>query len=150
MIAGRRSECAFCRIANGQNSGLTEEVYRDEHAVAFVPLTPATVGHTLVIPTTHIPDVWRLDEANVVHLTGVTRLLAHAIRQAVRPEGLNIIQSNGPAASQTVPHLHVHLVPRWTGDRLPALWPPENSPIPQERQLDALNQIREALMEPLE
>ena len=53
--------------------------------------------------------------------------LAVAIREATQPEGLNVIQSNGTVATQTVPHLHVHIVPRWEDDGVGRIWPPETS-----------------------
>jgi histidine triad (HIT) family protein len=93
--------------------------------IAFLPLAPATLGHTLVVPKRHIPDIWSLDAALIDPLGQVTLRVAYAIAQAMAPEGLNIINSNGAAASQTVPHLHVHVVPRWEGDQLGEIWPPK-------------------------
>ena len=98
-------------------------VYRDDHAVAFFPLRPATFGHTLVVPRRHIPDIWELPEAAVAHLSRAALRVAAALRAAVAPDGLNIIQSSGAAATQTVPHLHVHLVPRWAADAMGPIWP---------------------------
>ncbi|MGC5308754.1 HIT family protein [Micromonospora zamorensis] len=116
--------CPFCDIVQ-LDSPDTREVYRDERVVAFFPLEPATLGHTLVVPRSHIPDIWSLDEDTASHLARVTLRLSHAVRRATEPEGLNIIQSNGGAATQSVPHLHIHIVPRWSGDDLGRIWPPE-------------------------
>lgn len=93
--------------------------------MAFFPLEPATLGHTLVVPREHIPDIWDLDEGTAGHLSKAVVRLARAVQIAIEPQGLNIIQSNGEAASQTVFHLHVHIVPRWTGDAVGRIWPPE-------------------------
>lgn len=98
-------------------------VYWDDTIVAFFPTEPATIGHTLVVPRVHVADVWTLDGATARCLTNVTLRLAGVIRDVLAPEGLNIIQSNGEAATQTVPHLHVHLVPRWSGDPVGPIWP---------------------------
>ncbi|WP_068982501.1 HIT family protein [Tsukamurella pseudospumae] len=114
--------CDFCAIARGEDSS-AREVYRDEHVVAFFPLDPATLGHTLVIPRRHVPDIWSLDDEDAVHVSRVVIRLAHVIRTALLPEGLNVIQSNGEAATQTVDHLHVHLVPRWADDSMGLDWP---------------------------
>ena len=103
------------------------EVYRDSHVVAFFPLEPATLGHTLIVPRDHIPDIWSVDEATAARLAEVTVRLANVMRQALQPEGLNVIQSNGEAATQTVPHLHVHLLPRWKGDAVGRIWPLETN-----------------------
>lgn len=117
-----QGECAFCAIALGLDAS-ARIVYRDDNVVAFFPTEPATIGHTLVVPRTHIADVWALDGPTTRHLADVTLLLAGAVRDVLAPEGLNIIQSNGEAATQTVPHLHIHLVPRWAGDQIGPIWP---------------------------
>ena len=95
--------------------------------MAFFPMEPATLGHTLVVPRKHISDVWDLDENTATHLARAVVRISHAMRTAVEPEGLNIIQSNGEVATQTVFHLHVHIVPRWNGDAIGRIWPPETS-----------------------
>ncbi len=117
-------ECPFCEIINRDDTDV-REVYRDEQIVAFFPLEPATLGHTLVVPRRHLVDIWALDEATAVHLAKGTLRVANAVRRVVDPEGLNIIQSNGEAATQTVRHVHVHVVPRWAGDSVGRIWPPE-------------------------
>ena len=140
---GASPGCPFCAFAA---SAAPNEIHRDKRTVSFPPLAPAAIGHTLLIPRAHISDIWNLDEATAIHLASATLQLAHAIRSALTPEGLNIIQSNGQAASQTVPHLHVHLVPRWAGDDLPDLWP-QTSPTSAQDQAQALEQIRHSLRE---
>ncbi|WP_406237538.1 HIT family protein [Nocardia sp. NBC_01009] len=114
--------CPFCAVVAGEDLSV-REIYRDDHTVAFFPLEPATHGHTLVIPTRHVPDVWGLLETELSPLARTTMKVAQAIRTALAPEGLNIIQSNGRAATQTVEHLHIHLVPRGHADRMPEIWP---------------------------
>lgn len=136
----RDPDCPFCEIVQRDDPD-AREVYRDEHVVAFFPDNPATLGHTLVIPRLHIPDVWSLDQATAAQLARVTTQLASAVRRAVNPEGLNIIQSNGEAASQTVFHLHVHLVPRWSGDAVGPIWPPQTDYTEQEKD-DAWERLR--------
>lgn len=118
--------CSFCEIVQRQESNV-REVYRDDHVIAFFPLEPATLGHTLIIPREHIPDIWALDEDTAAHLAKAVVRLSKAVQIAVEPEGLNIIQSNGEVATQTVFHLHVHIVPRWTGDAVGRIWPPETN-----------------------
>ena len=119
----QQPECAFCRIVEGSDP--SREILRTRDAMAFFPLEPATLDHTLVIPTQHIPDIWHLDQANAEPLTIATLRIAGAIRRAMNPDGLNLIQSNGEAATQTVPHVHIHLVPRFHGDAMGRIWPPE-------------------------
>lgn len=118
----RVAVCEFCDIVRGVN-GTTEVVYRDNHTVAFSPKDPATPGHTLVVPTRHVPDIWSLDGTTVDRLAESTIRVARAVKAATGAEGLSVIQSNGAAASQTVPHLHVHVVPRWRDDPMGRIWP---------------------------
>ncbi len=124
MVPTSDPECAFCAIAGREDSD-AREVYRDRFCVAFFPTEPATLGHTLLIPRAHVPDIWDLEPELAERLARTAVSLAHAVRQAVRPDGLNLIQSNGAAATQTVLHLHIHLVPRWEGDELGRIWPRE-------------------------
>lgn len=135
--------CPFCAIIMGE--GWAREVYRDDHAVAFFPLRPATLGHTLVVPRRHIPDIWELPEADAACLSRTVLRVATALRAAVTPDGLNIIQSNGVAATQTVPHLHVHLVPRWAADVMGPIWP-ANPPSHPPQVLDNLRDKLAGLM----
>ncbi|MGV7921493.1 HIT domain-containing protein, partial [Mycobacterium kansasii] len=70
-------------------------------------------------------DIWGLEPEESAELSTAVLRLSTALRSALLPEGLNVIQSNGEAATQTVPHLHVHLVPRRSGDAMGPIWPPE-------------------------
>lgn len=131
--------CPFCAIIMGE--GWAREIYRDDHAVAFFPLRPATLGHTLVVPRRHIPDIWELPEADAACLSRTVLRVATALRAAVTPDGLNIIQSSGAAATQTVPHLHVHLVPRWAADAMGPIWPAKPPSYPPQ----VLDNLRDKL-----
>ena len=117
-------ECPFCEIVQREDPD-AREIYRDEHVIAFFPDEPATLGHTLVAPRAHMPDLWALDERTAEQLARATLHVAHAIRRAMDPPGLNVIQSNGQVATQTVFHLHVHLVPRRPNDAIGRIWPPQ-------------------------
>lgn len=119
-------DCLFCEIAN-RDDPHAREVYRDAEAVAFFPSEPATLGHTLLVPRLHVADIWTLPEEVAAHLGKVAVRIAAAVKRAVEPDGLNVIQSNGSAATQTVFHLHVHLVPRWENDAVGRIWPPETN-----------------------
>ena len=121
-----KGECPFCRIVAGHDRS-AREVYRDEQVVAFLPTDPATLGHTLVVPRLHVADIWAVSEALAGHVAAVTVRLAAVIEGALHPDGLNVIQSNGRAATQTVFHLHVHLVPRWEVDSMGRIWPEQTN-----------------------
>lgn len=131
--------CPFCAIIMGE--GWAREIYRDDHTAAFFPLRPATLGHTLVVPRRHIPDIWELPEADAARLSRAVLRVAAALRAAVTPDGLNIIQSSGAAATQTVPHLHIHLVPRWAADAIGPIWPAK----PPSHPPQVLDNLRDKL-----
>lgn len=135
----RDPDCDFCEIV--ANEEPAREVLRTNSVVAFFPTNPATLGHTLIIPRDHVPDVWSLDREIAHELTDATLRVAHGVREAIPMDGLNIIQSNGEAATQTVFHLHVHVVPRQDDDAIGRIWPPETS-WSEEAKDDAWERIR--------
>lgn len=126
--------CPFCAIIARQAP--VREVLRTDKAVAFLPTVPAVLGHTLVVPTRHLPDIWAVDDREAHDLADVTRRVAAVVMEVTNAEGLNIIQSNGAAAGQSVFHLHIHVVPRKGGDRMPDLWPTDEDWLPE--QLDSV------------
>lgn len=115
--------CPFCAIAAGR--GPAREIMRTADVIAFLPDVPAVPGHTLVVPQVHVQDIWEVDQHTASMLADATRRVAAAVARATQAEGINIIQSNGVAAGQSVFHLHIHIVPRHIGDRMPELWPPD-------------------------
>lgn len=134
------TDCPFCEIVQREDRDV-REVYRDDHVVAFFPTEPATLGHTLVVPRGHVPDIWSLGEDLAADLGRAIVRLSAAVRRAVAPEGLNVIQSNGEAATQTVRHLHVHLLPRWADDGIGRIWPVETNYTEHEKD-DAWERLR--------
>lgn len=116
-------DCPFCEIVARKADA--REVFRTDSVVAFFPPEPATLGHTLLVPRTHVRDIWNVSEDLAAELGCQIVKLAGAIKRVMRPDGLNVIQSNGAAATQTVMHLHVHVVPRWEDDAVGCIWPPD-------------------------
>ena len=114
-------DCVFCRIRDGQIP--STRVYEDERTIAFMDINPLNEGHALVIPRTHAATLFEADEADLRAAIATAKRVAVAIRAAVQPDGLNLLQANGAAAFQSVPHLHFHLVPRFTGDGKGFDWP---------------------------
>jgi histidine triad (HIT) family protein len=139
----KRSGCPFCAAAAGLAS--TAVVYQSAGALALFPLRPATRGHTLVVPRDHVPDLWALDPAATPPLVEAVLRVAHAIRRGLAPEGLNVITSAGAAATQTVPHLHVHVVPRWRGDGFGSIWPDPGPSFTDEETRETAEAIRAGL-----
>ena len=133
--------CDFCAIARGDAEA--EVVCEGDHWLAFFPHHPATLGHTLIIPREHVENLWAPDLSVGGELMQAAIDVGRAIGHALEPDGLNLISSAGAAAEQTVPHLHLHLVPRWDDDAFGPLWPPRKE-TPDEVVRDAANRIRAA------
>jgi histidine triad (HIT) family protein len=115
-------DCEFCAIARGDDRSV-EVVCEGESWIAFFPLSPATPGHTLVVPRAHVTDLWQLDPPLATDLMVAVIRVGRAINQALMPEGMNLITSAGETAEQTVFHLHLHVVPRWHRDGFGRIWP---------------------------
>ncbi|BBN45536.1 hypothetical protein MOKP4_45150 [Mycobacterium avium subsp. hominissuis] len=97
-----------------------------------------------MVPKRHMEDIWELEPEESAELSTAVLRLSSALRSALLPEGLNVIQSNGEAATQTVPHLHVHLVPRRSGDAMGPIWPPETD-YSEASKDEALRRVRAAV-----
>ena len=139
-------ECPFCGIASGRDYAV-EMVLNEDGVVAFFPKAPAVLGHTLVIPSAHIPQIEGLDQETASRLAIATQRVAAAIKTALQPAGLNIVQSNGKAATQTVPHLHIHVVPRHPKDDLGDFWPDVPPEFTAEQRETARSSIRAAYLQ---
>ncbi|WP_071656182.1 HIT family protein [Mangrovactinospora gilvigrisea] len=114
-------ECTFCQIADQKRPA--HVVYETSTIMAFFPLSPATKGHTLVVPKSHIKNFLELDVETGSEISKVVVKVGRALLATLAPQGLNVITSAGEAASQTVMHLHMHVVPRWEGDAMADFWP---------------------------
>jgi histidine triad (HIT) family protein len=133
--------CAFCRIA--RHEAPARVVWTSEDVIAFLPLRPAVLGHTLIVPRRHVADLWAVDSQLGSSLMTAVVEVGRAIDKALHPHGMNLISSAGQAASQTVFHLHLHLIPRWHDDHIGSLWPP-SKPWSDKEQDDIAELIRAA------
>jgi histidine triad (HIT) family protein len=115
------ADCVFCKIRDGQIP--STRVYEDERTICFMDINPLTEGHCLIITRTHAPTLFDAAEADLQAAIVTAGRVARALRTALAPDGLNLVQANGPAAFQSVPHFHLHLIPRRTGDRKGFDWP---------------------------
>jgi histidine triad (HIT) family protein len=115
----RDLSCIFCDIVAGRAPA--ERVLEDDLTLAFMDTSPASEGHVLVIPKRHQPDVFSLEDPETDAVWHSTLRVAHAVREALRPDGMNLHQSNGRVANQHVMHFHIHVIPRYatggTGSR---------------------------------
>jgi histidine triad (HIT) family protein len=108
------AECVFCKIRDGQIPSM--KVYEDERTLVFMDINPLNAGHCLIVTRGHAPTIWDADEDDLRAAITSAKKVALALREAVKPDGLNMLQANGAAAFQSVPHFHLHLIPRWNND----------------------------------
>ena len=115
-------DCIFCKIAAGE---LPARIVReDERTVAFMDIAPATRGHALVIPRAHARDLYEVDPEDLSAVVRAAQDLARRARERLGADGVNLLNSCGPAAWQTVFHFHIHVIPRYEGDPLRLPWVP--------------------------
>lgn len=110
----------FSRIIAGELPA--SEVYRDEHCLAFMDIHPISPGHVLVVPRQEVMCLSELDASLYGHLWEVARKLARAQQHALGSHAQHFLVNDGPGANQTVPHVHIHVIPRYQGDGLRSLW----------------------------
>ena len=108
-------DCLFCAIVAGRLP--SSQVYSDDLVVAFLDVRPLTTGHLLVVPRTHAPSLASLPEPTGAHMFTTAQRLAAGVRASGLPcEGVNLFLADGAVAGQEVFHLHLHVLPRNTGD----------------------------------
>ena len=135
------SDCVFCRIIAGEIPAAI--VFEDEETVAFLDAKPLFPGHTLVVPREHYQTLTDLPEDKVEPLFRRARNLAAAVESAMEAEGSFVAMNNH--VSQSVPHLHVHVVPRRKGDGLRGFFWPRT----KYRDDAHIEQVRRAIAERL-
>jgi histidine triad (HIT) family protein len=116
-------DCIFCKIIAGELPA--HIVDEDERTIAFMDIAPATRGHALVVPRTHSADLLSVDAEDLRAVAVASRRLAARVKERLRADGVNLINSCGAAAWQTVYHFHVHVVPRYVDDPLRLPWVPQ-------------------------
>ena len=107
-------DCVFCMIRDGKIP--SAKVYDDQRTLAFMDINPLSRGHCLVATKAHAATLYEAEPEDLKAAIVTAKKVAGAIRKALNPDGLNLLQANGGAAFQSVPHFHLHLIPRWTND----------------------------------
>lgn len=137
-------DCLFCRMVAGDIPATI--VAEDQHTLAFLDIAPANPGHTLVIPKRHATDLHAISPEDFAACACTAQRVAAQIVERLNAEGVNILNSCGAAAWQTVFHFHLHVIPRYEGDDLQLPWkstPVERSELEQVRlTLQKLDQVR--------
>lgn len=108
------NDCIFCRIANKEIS--CYPLYEDSDTLAFLDIHPHAQGHAVVIPRLHGQTVFDLPDTALPALLLTTKRVMEKLRDTLTPDGFSVGWNHGAAAGQAVPHLHIHILPRWKID----------------------------------
>ena len=108
------TDCLFCKFISGELP--CDKIYEDEHTLAFLDIHPLNEGHTLVIPKTHAVNLLDISSTDFTHVMSTVHALTPIIKDVTGAEGMNIHSNHGKVAGQAVFHLHMHIIPRHTGD----------------------------------
>ena len=122
LPAMRDPDCLFCKIIAGELP--SQRVDEDDHTVAFMDINPATRGHALVVPRNHAANLLEVTPEDLTATVLAAQRLAKRAVDRLGADGVNLINSCGALAWQTVFHLHVHVIPRYADDPLKLPWVP--------------------------
>jgi len=116
-------DCLFCKIVAGEIP--STRVDEDERTVTFMDINPATRGHVLVVPREHAKDLTEIDAEDLAAVARAAQKIARTMPERLGADGVNLLNSYGRAAWQTVFHFHMHVIPRYDADPLRLPWTPE-------------------------
>ena len=114
------SNCIFCKIAAGEIPSKT--IYEDGDFRVILDISPASKGHALIIPKEHYADIYGLPDDLAGKVMVLAKKLAAHMTEALGCDGFNLVQNNGEVAGQTVFHFHMHMIPRYRGDKVGIGW----------------------------
>jgi len=107
-------DCIFCKIRDGQIPSF--KVFEDSKTLAFMDINPLNPGHCLVMTKSHAATIFEVEVLDLQAAVATAKKIATAVKGAVQADGVNILQANGGAAFQSVPHFHFHVIPRFAND----------------------------------
>ncbi|HEX3833138.1 MAG TPA: HIT family protein [Solirubrobacteraceae bacterium] len=134
----RDPDCLFCKIVAGEVP--SQRIAEDEKTVSFMDINPATRGHALVIPKEHAVNLLEIEPSDLTAVALAAQQLAKRVPARLGADGVNLINSCGSAAWQTVFHFHVHVIPRYADDPLKLPWTP--APGDADEIADAASALR--------
>jgi histidine triad (HIT) family protein len=120
------TDCVFCKIVAGEIP--SHQVYEDDLTIAFMDIGQVNPGHVIVAVKPHAETIFDLTQHQAAAAFRTTHSVARAVKAAFEPEGLTVLQANGRAGFQTLPHFHLHVLPRHTNDGVSLTWPAKNPP----------------------
>ena len=112
--------CIFCKIINGKIP--SAKVYEDDNVMSFLDILPANKGHCLVVPKKHYETLLDIPDEDLANLIKATKKITKALTLSIGNGSYNFIMNNGKIAGQLVNHAHIHIIPRFKGDRLRITW----------------------------
>ena len=115
------TDCIFCKIIAGEIPAT--KIFESDSALAFMDISPIATGHCLVIPKNHYVTLDEMPASQAGEFLSALPAIIKAVQRATCCEGVNILQNNGKAAGQEVPHVHVHIIPRLPGEDFHFNWP---------------------------
>ena len=115
-------DCIFCKIIAGELP--SQIIDEDERTIAFMDISPATRGHALVIPRAHSRDLLEIGPEDLAATIAGAQRIARRASERLGTDGVNLLNSCGRAAWQTVFHFHIHVIPRYAEDPLRLPWTP--------------------------
>ena len=113
--------CVFCKIRDGEIPSM--KVHEDERTLVIMDINPLNPGHCLVITKAHAATLFDAGVGDLEAAIASAQRVGRAVVSALGADGLNVLQANGAAAFQSVPHFHLHLIPRWENDKKGFDWP---------------------------
>ena len=113
-------ECIFCKIIAGKIPAA--KVYEDDSVISFLDILPANKGHCLVVPKNHYETLLEIPDEELANLIKAVKKVTKALSLSIGNGSFNIIMNNGKIAGQLVNHAHIHIIPRFKGDRLRIKW----------------------------
>lgn len=133
--------CIFVRLRQGEIPSTT--VYEDEDLRVIADISPANLGHLLILPKVHAKDLTELPAEMACKVMITAQKVVKAMQEGLHPDGINVLQNNGEAAGQTVMHYHMHIIPRYQGDSVRIGWEPMQGLTNQVAE--AADKVRKAL-----
>ena len=120
MEVNYKMACIFCKIVKGEIPSL--KVYEDEHTMVFMDIAKDVDGHMVAIPKKHIKNILDCDTDSLSHLMSAVKKVANHCVDKCGYEGVNLLNASDESAGQSVPHFHIHIIPRSNNDNVDA-WP---------------------------
>lgn len=134
-------ECIFCKIINNQMP--SDKVYEDNECIVIMDRFPNNIGQCLVIPKIHVQNIFELDDELSGKILKVASKIAKGMQNALKPDGIHLLQNNGRGANQTVNHFHMHIIPRYFDDTIQIKW--INNKFTDQEFFDTAQKIKDCL-----